>query len=149
MVGAGPCTPLVTDVRSATLEMSRNVVSGRRYDSRMALAPLLAALLPAVPCAPLQDAPRTDGYRGIWYANQPSGDEYAYKYSGGLGTYCATHRPFAVHRPEVERTFFVYGGAPADGERELLHLVSYYDHRTGTGHGRRKRGWVPPRRCRR
>ena len=27
------------------------------------------------------------GYRGIWYMNQPSGDEYVYKYSGGLGTY--------------------------------------------------------------
>ena len=25
------------------------------------------------------------GYRGIWYMNQPSGDEYVYKYSGGTG----------------------------------------------------------------
>ena len=46
--------------------------------------------------------------------NQPSGDEYAYKYSGGLGTYCAKHQPFAVHCPEVEKTFFCYGGATAD-----------------------------------
>jgi len=29
------------------------------------------------------------GYRGIWYMNQLSYDEYVYKYSGGLGTYCA------------------------------------------------------------
>ena len=29
-----------------------------------------------------------DGYRGIWYCNQGQKDEYVYKYSGGLGTYC-------------------------------------------------------------
>lgn len=91
------------------------------------------------------------GYRGIWYFNQPSGDEYVYKYSGGLGTYCAKHRPFAVYRPEVEKTFFCYGGTPKDAhlnhseedlngdrpfgrEREglLIHCISYFDHETGT-----------------
>jgi hypothetical protein len=79
------------------------------------------------------------GYRGIWYSNQPSHDQYVYKYSGGLGTYCAKHRPFAVYRPEVEKTFFCYGGttidAVDDGDSKrkgsLLHMVSYYDHRTG------------------
>lgn len=90
------------------------------------------------------------GYRGIWYFNQSSGDEYVYKYSGGLGTYCAKHRPFAVYRPEVDKTFFCYGGTPLDAhlqhtdqeltddgafsrEREgfLLHMVSYFDHKTG------------------
>ena len=40
---------------------------------------------------------KDDGYRGIWYMNQPSGDEYVYKYSGGLGTYCAKHKLFAVY----------------------------------------------------
>ncbi len=71
------------------------------------------------------------GYRGIWYYNQKSDDEYVYKYSGGLGTYCAKHNPFAVYRPEVQKTFFCYGGAAADDNRWLLHLVSYYDHKTG------------------
>ena len=90
------------------------------------------------------------GYRGIWYFNQPSGDEFVYKYSGGLGTYCAKHRPFAVYRPEVDKTFFCYGGTPKDAhlkhtaedlnndrpfsrEREgfLIHMVSYFDHKTG------------------
>ena len=33
------------------------------------------------------DSPRDTGYRGVWYANQPSGDEYRYKYSGGFATY--------------------------------------------------------------
>ncbi|MEO1972630.1 MAG: hypothetical protein ABGX07_13795, partial [Pirellulaceae bacterium] len=40
---------------------------------------------------------KADGYRGIWYMNQPSNDEYVYKYSGGLGTYCAKHKPFAIY----------------------------------------------------
>lgn len=90
------------------------------------------------------------GYRGIWYYNQPSGDEYVYKYSGGLGTYCAKHRPFAVYRPEVDKTFFCYGGTPLDAHRKhtvedlngdrpfsrerdgfLLHMISYFDHKTG------------------
>ena len=73
------------------------------------------------------------GYRGIWYMNQPLDNEYRYKYSGGLGTYCAKHQPFAVYCEKVARTFFCYGGTP-DGDRQnktLLHMVSYYDHRTG------------------
>jgi len=71
------------------------------------------------------------GYRGIWYMNQPSGDEYVYKYSGGLGTYCAKHKPFAVYCDQVQKTFFCYGGTTTDSNRKLLHMVSYYDHKTG------------------
>ncbi|MBN2562097.1 MAG: BNR-4 repeat-containing protein [Phycisphaerae bacterium] len=73
-----------------------------------------------------------DGYRGIWYFNQPSNDEYVYKYSGGLGTYCAKHIPHAWYVKEVDKTFFTYGGAK-DGtdNRRLVHMVSYYDHKTG------------------
>lgn len=74
--------------------------------------------------------PKVDGYRGIWYANQPSDDEYRYKYSGGLGTYCAKHIPMAVYAPDVNKTFFVYGGTKP-GERALLEMASYYDHATG------------------
>src|SRR4051794_29189093 len=37
--------------------------------------------------------PVADGYRGIWYFNQPSGDEY--KYSGGFATYPQQHVPIA------------------------------------------------------
>ena len=47
---------------------------------------------------------RDDGYRGIWYFNQPQKDEYAYKYSGGLGTFCCSHQPFAVYASEVRKT---------------------------------------------
>ena len=75
------------------------------------------------------NAPDT-GYRGIWYMNQPSGDQYVYKYSGGLGTYCAKHKPFAVYCQKVAKTFFCYGGTTTDSNRKLLHMVSYYDHKT-------------------
>jgi hypothetical protein len=74
---------------------------------------------------------RDTGYRGIWYMNQPSGDEYVYKYSGGLGTYCAKHKPFAVYCDKVRKTFFCYGGTTKGSNRKLLHMVSYYDHTTG------------------
>jgi hypothetical protein len=75
---------------------------------------------------------KADGYRGIWYMNQPSGDEYVYKYSGGLGTYCAKHKPFAVYCERVNKTFFCYGGATQDSNRRLLHMVSYFDHASQT-----------------
>jgi BNR repeat-containing family member len=71
------------------------------------------------------------GFRGIWYSNSRSGDEYVYKYSGGLGTYCAKHRPFAVYCTEVEKTFFCYGGTTEKANNQLLHDVSFYDHKTG------------------
>ncbi len=70
------------------------------------------------------------GYRGIWYYNQETHDEYVYKYSGGLGTYCAKHLPMAVYAPEVGKTFFVYGGTKPT-ERIVLAMVSYYDHASG------------------
>ena len=75
---------------------------------------------------------KADGYRGIWYMNQPSGDEYVYKYSGGLGTYCAKHKPFAIYNKQSNKTFFCYGGATASSNRRLLHMVSYFDHSTKT-----------------
>ncbi len=75
---------------------------------------------------------KADGYRGIWYMNQPSGDEYVYKYSGGLGTYCAKHKPFAIYSASANKTFFCYGGTSSDSNRKLLHMVSYFDHATKT-----------------
>lgn len=73
---------------------------------------------------------KADGYRGIWYSNQPTKNEYAFKYSGGLGTYCMKHIPMAVYAPAVKKTFFVYGGTTR-GNTTLLEMVSYYDHATG------------------
>ena len=73
---------------------------------------------------------KADGFRGIWYFNQPSKDEYVYKYSGGLGTYCAKHIPMAWYAAEVNKTFFCYGGTD-EKNSTLLHMVSCYDHTTG------------------
>jgi hypothetical protein len=70
-----------------------------------------------------------DGYKGIWFTLGQFG-EYGDKYSGGLGTYTAKHRPIAIYAPEVDKTFFVYGGGK-DGKRYLLNMISYYDHKTG------------------
>ena len=81
-----------------------------------------------------------DGYLGAWHA-QPPRLEYGYKYAGGLGVYCSSHLPMAIHAPEARKTFFCWGGM-ARGESgrprnwdfctgQQLHMVSYYDHRTG------------------
>src|SRR6478609_256496 len=83
------------------------------------------------PAAPL---PKAEGYTGIWYMNQPSHDEYKYKYSGGFATYPQQHIPIAIYRPEVNKTFFCYGGTTAkkgSDPQVLLHMVSYFDHKTG------------------
>jgi hypothetical protein len=91
--------------------------------------------------ADFADAPKTggvlltdDGFRGIWYYNQPSHDEYKFKYSGGFATYPYQHSPIAIYCKEVDKTFFVYGGTTARSakdKQELLHMVSYFDHKTG------------------
>jgi hypothetical protein len=76
-----------------------------------------------------------DGYRGIWYMNQPLKNEHRYKYSGGFATYPQQHVPIAIHVAAQRKTFFVFGGSAGNvSERndELQHLVSYYDHATGT-----------------
>jgi hypothetical protein len=70
-----------------------------------------------------------NGFKGIWYMNQPSGDEYVYKYSGGLAVYPANHRPFAIYAKAVDKTFFCFGGTD-DGNSTLLHNVSYFDHKS-------------------
>lgn len=89
-------------------------------------------LILATAQAPVEASETLDpGFQGIWYMNQPTGDEFVYKYSGGLGTYCAKHIPMAVYAPEVEKTFFVYGGTAPDANR-LLEMVAWYDHRAGT-----------------
>jgi len=90
---------------------------------------------------------KADGFNGIWYMNQRTDDEYVYKYSGGLGTYCAKHKPLAIYCASVNKTFFCYGGARRDYsewpelseqgfDREdipnaLFHSISYFDHETG------------------
>ena len=74
--------------------------------------------------------PKADGFRGIWFGlGQRS--EHGDKYSGGLGTYTANHVPMALYVKSVNRTYFTWGGAPAADKRQLLILISYFDHCTG------------------
>ncbi|MGK7396670.1 MAG: BNR-4 repeat-containing protein [Candidatus Cyclobacteriaceae bacterium M3_2C_046] len=72
---------------------------------------------------------KADGYRGIWFS---LGQFFSYgdKYSGGLGTYTAKHIPIAIYRPEVQKTFFVYGGTTDPQEKYLLNMIGVYDHQT-------------------
>ncbi|QDV35104.1 BNR-4 repeat-containing protein [Tautonia plasticadhaerens] len=97
----------------------------------------LAALIAATLAAPTARGdgpgpqPKAEGYRGIWYFNQPSGDEYKYKYSGGFATYPQQHIPIAIYSEEADITFFVFGGRP-EGEDTLLMMIGAYDHATGT-----------------
>ncbi len=70
-----------------------------------------------------------DGYKGIWFTlGQPY--QYGDKYSGGLGTYTAKHRPMAIYSRETNKTYFVYGGTTKASEKHLLCMMGEYDHRT-------------------
>jgi hypothetical protein len=71
-----------------------------------------------------------EGYRGIWYMNQPTGDEYGYKYSGGLGTYPQQCVPIAIYSAAANKTFFCYGGSTGKPNK-LACMVSYFDHASG------------------
>jgi len=89
------------------------------------------APIPKAPPAPLPGLSgiKADGYRGIWFTlGQMS--KYGDKYSGGLATYTADHIPIAIYAPKADKTFFVYGGT-IPGQRHLLIMCSYYDHKTG------------------
>ncbi|MBR9774317.1 MAG: hypothetical protein GYB55_04645 [Cytophagales bacterium] len=77
-----------------------------------------------------ENYPTVDGYKGIWFTlGQKS--EFGDKYSGGLGTYTAKHIPLAIYSPEVNRTFFVYGGTRSEDEKYLLCMIGEFDHNTG------------------
>jgi hypothetical protein len=112
----------------------------RRFVFTLLMTYLGLGLLATSPPTTLADPPKSedllinekgDGFRGIWYYNQKlPGSEYVYKYSGGLGTYCAKHIPLAWYAPEAKKTFFCYGGTD-DANSTLYHMVSYYDHATG------------------
>ena len=71
-----------------------------------------------------------DGYRGIWF-DLGQATDYGSKYCGGLGTYTMKHIPMAIYAPEVDKTFFVYGGTTTEKAKHLLCMVGCYDHASG------------------
>lgn len=77
------------------------------------------------------DNQTADGYRGIWFTIGQARSAYGAKYSGGLGTYTMKHIPMAVYAPQVDKTFFVYGGTPSEEQKYLLCMAGCYDHKTG------------------
>lgn len=102
--------------------------------TRVLLACMIACVSGSGPeCLAQENAPKVPGYQGIWF---PLGQvsEYGDKYSGGLGTYTAKHRPTGIYAEKAGQsgqTFFVYGGAK-DGERYLLNMIGMYDHASRT-----------------
>ncbi len=67
-------------------------------------------------------------FQGVWYqcgtANAYPGKPYVY--SGPCASYCAWHRPMAVHAASQQKTYFVFGNA------KNWPAISYYDHKTKT-----------------
>jgi hypothetical protein len=108
--------------------LSRNSVTVPRVVAALALS---IVVWPATADDAVRSLKTDSGYRGIWYSNQKTGDEYAFKYSGGMATYPQQHMPIAAYAPAADKTFFVYGGT-VPGNKTLLHMVSYFDHATGT-----------------
>lgn len=95
---------------------------------------LIAAIIPLysyLHSCRAEPAAAVNGYRGIWYSNQPTSDEYRYKYSGGFATYPQQHVPIAIYSAAANRTFFCYGGTTSK-VNELSCMVAFYDHKTGT-----------------
>lgn len=84
----------------------------------------------AVSSARAESLPTAEGFRGIWYMNQPSKDQYKYKYSGGMATYPQQHIPIAIHSAKANKTYFVFGGLVGTS-KSLHHLVASFDHSTG------------------
>lgn len=72
---------------------------------------------------------KADGYKGLWYKSVYS-SEYGYKYSGGLGTFSAQHKPAAIYSPDAAKTFFIYSGTASPDKSHLQIMISYFDHRT-------------------
>lgn len=80
---------------------------------------------------PMENVVETvDGYRGIWF-DLGQATAYGSKYCGGLGTYTMKHIPMAIYSKESDRTFFVYGGTPAEDKKYLQCMIGCYDHSTG------------------
>lgn len=114
--------------------MMSNPLSPKRRHTRTGYRLLWVLLLLLLPLAARsQTLPQTndriDGYRGIWFTLGQVGP-YGDKYSGGLGTYTANHIPMAIHSPESQKTFFVYGGTSGPEDRQLVVMASWYDHET-------------------
>mgnify|MGYP001156486016 CR=1 FL=1 len=80
---------------------------------------------------------KINGYRGIWFTLGQTermielgyDGKYGDKYSAGKSfAWSHTVAPMAIYAPEVNKTFFVWGGTTGPKNTHLLAMASYYDH---------------------
>jgi hypothetical protein len=93
---------------------------------------ILLLLIPGLAAAQEEESlnnQKINGYRGIWFELNQKYD-HGDKYSGGLGTYTAKHIPLAIYAPDVNMTFFVYGGTIDRDQKHLLCMIGEYDHKS-------------------
>ncbi len=138
---AGKSESILLDSRETVEIWLRDVKEGLRHRSVFYPEPRSGdafftpwtELVPPEPKTPSAEeiAQTVDGYRGIWFTLGQVKTEYGDKYSGGLGTYTMKHIPMAVYSPEADRTYFVYGGTPAEDRKYLQCMIGCYDHASG------------------
>lgn len=134
----GMCQPLIFKNLCATLLMTTSAFGATfSHNSKLSEKEVPAGVRwwenrpsAALDGSAIAVAERDSGYRGIWFTLGFK-FEHGDKYSGGLGTYTANHQPMAVYAPAVDKTFFTYGGTMGADRRELVIMVSYYDHALG------------------
>jgi hypothetical protein len=122
-----------TGTRTGGSSFFKGAIDGVRFTASLLATTSLLEPFESPPALPNNPVVRTklNGYKGIWFElGQKSTD--GDKYSGGLGTYTANHRPVAVHAPAVNKTFFTYGGTTGPADRHLLIMAGEYDHATHT-----------------
>ena len=99
------------------------------YRAWVSIAGCLLALAPARAADPL---PAADGYRGIWYMNQPTEGRVPATSTAAAwpptrsSTSPSPSMPGRPTRPSSSTA------ASPEARTQLLHMVSYYDHATGT-----------------
>ncbi len=112
------------------MRISPLTTAGHAARRWFAIVAALAAVQGGASSSRGEPLPTADGFYGIWYSNAASGDQYMWKYSGGLGTYPQQTAPIAIYSEDVDRTYFLYGGT--NGTNNVLkNYISYYDHATG------------------
>lgn len=114
-----------------TLLESRDQVTGAEGAHSPEIATPARPPIPSTkPIMKPKKNPTHPGYQGLWFDLRQH-NEYGSKYSGGLATYTAKHKPLAIYSAEADKTFFVYGGTSGPNDRYLLCMIGAYDHAKG------------------
>lgn len=107
------------------------------YYIKLCVAFVLTLLCVDSPKCQSLDNTKLAGYRGIWFTLGQTESmleigydgKYGDKYSAGKAfAWSHTVAPMAIYAPEVDKTFFVWGGTTGPKDTHLLAMASYYDH---------------------